>query len=272
MSPPPSGSRKAVSVRGPQAGGVRCRSTKCPGPPAAPTTRQGPPPQAHRATSSNGAEPPPTGDVDQALVDQVLVDEAEQETEVVTTRRDYGWCGSSVGWVGRRQMQPLEGGQTLVDPSEGDLDGAEAVVQSANVAPLAADNTRRRADERAPLKPRESVSLRIDPRVAARTRLRSRDVPGRNSRLPPLWSPATAGLDSRQRPGCRAERCTRPRRPARHPPDAISQSRRSGSWPCSTPSPRPALPSWRSGRGKRDIPDEGHDHPLRAVRRVSNAT
>ena len=105
---------------------------------------------------------------------------------MVTTRRDYGWCGSSVGWVGRRQMQPLEGGQTLVDPSEGDLDGAEAVVQSANVAPLAADNTRRRADERAPLKPRESVSLRIDPRVAARTRLRSRDVPGRNSRLPPL--------------------------------------------------------------------------------------
>ena len=80
-------------------------------------------------------EPPPTGDVDQALVDQVLVDEAEQETEVVTTRRDYRWCGSSLGWVGRGQVQPLEGGQTLVDPSEGDLDGAEAVVQSANVAP-----------------------------------------------------------------------------------------------------------------------------------------
>ena len=32
-------------------------------------------------------------------------------------------------------MQPLEGGQTLVDPSEGDLAAAEAVVQSANVAP-----------------------------------------------------------------------------------------------------------------------------------------
>ena len=95
---------------------------------------------------------------------------------MVTTRRDYGWCGSSVGWVGRRQVQPLEGGQTLVDPSEGDLDGAEAVVQSANVAPLAADNTRRRADERAPLKRRESVS-------SDRGTCRG-GTPG----YPPLWS------------------------------------------------------------------------------------
>ena len=41
--------------------------------------------------------------------------------------------GSSVGRVGRGQVQPFEGSETLVDLPEGDLDVAEAVVQAAHV-------------------------------------------------------------------------------------------------------------------------------------------
>ena len=80
-------------------------------------------------------EPPPTGDVDQALVDQVLVDEAEQETEVVTTGGTTVGVGRQSAGSGVGRCSRSRVARRWSTTSEGDLDGAEAVVQSANVAP-----------------------------------------------------------------------------------------------------------------------------------------
>ena len=230
-------------------------------------------------------EPPPTGDVDQALVDQVLVDEAEQETEVVTTggttvgvgrqsagsgvgrcsrsrvARRWSTLPKAISTARRRSSSPrmsLRISRMSLRSSAWPPEICTLkAMTAATMVPMIHGASRlgtwagyhrprnsRRADEPAPSKRRERHS-RIDPRVGARIRLRSRDVPGQNSRQPPLAVVLELRVHERRRPAARlaaggsisrpaagpaAATNSTPRRTSRESPGRRCPSRRARAW------------------------------------------